>query len=258
MNGRNRNGVYSWRASFAHVSGREASRQDTRATWCKTAAREPAPNNLNYRVNNGIPNQLTMFINDYPKTTWMRADGFFVQQRWTRERLSLQGALRLDIAQAGRPHSRWARPGSCRHRSCFRTPRSWTATRTSVRARRPPTSVRHREDGAQGVLGHVPGIDRTGGPYTVGNPTSRIAQTVARSWTDANGNLNPDCELLNPVAQDLRASGGDFCGVLRPELRDGHVQQQRGSRSARGLGRATRRPSADRLRSARSVPAGVR
>ena len=53
---------------------------------------------------------------------------------------------------------------------------------------------------------------RTGGPYTVGNPTSRIAQTVSRSWTDANGNFTPDCDLLNPAAQDLRASGGDFCG----------------------------------------------
>ena len=24
----------------------------------------------------------------------------------------------------------------------------------------------------------------------------------------------PDCDLLNPAAQDLRASGGDLCGVM--------------------------------------------
>jgi hypothetical protein len=38
--------------------------------------------------------------------------------------------------------------------------------------------------------------------------------SVSRSWTDANGNFVPNCNLLNPSAQDLRASGGDFCGAL--------------------------------------------
>jgi len=35
-----------------------------------------------------------------------------------------------------------------------------------------------------------------------------------RSWTDANRNFVPDCVLLNPAQQDLRPSGGDFCGTL--------------------------------------------
>jgi hypothetical protein len=47
-----------------------------------------------------------------------------------------------------------------------------------------------------------------------GNPVSLLAYTANRSWTDANGNYNPDCNLLNTSAQDLRASGGDFCGAL--------------------------------------------
>ena len=37
---------------------------------------------------------------------------------------------------------------------------------------------------------------------------------VTRAWTDANRNFVPDCDLLNPNVQDLRASGGDLCGVL--------------------------------------------
>ena len=37
---------------------------------------------------------------------------------------------------------------------------------------------------------------------------------VTRAWTDANQNFVPDCDLLNPAAQDLRASGGDLCGVM--------------------------------------------
>ena len=48
---------------------------------------------------------------------------------------------------------------------------------------------------------------------TVGNPAG-ITNTVTRAWTDANGNFNPDCDLLNLQSQDLRSSGADFCGVV--------------------------------------------
>jgi hypothetical protein len=37
--------------------------------------------------------------------------------------------------------------------------------------------------------------------------------STPRNWTDANGNFFPDCDLKNPAQQDLRASGGDVCGV---------------------------------------------
>ena len=60
------------------------------------------------------------------------------------------------------------------------------------------------------------------GNYANTNPTLRMPQTtsvfgtagVTRAWTDANHNFVPDCDLLNPAAQDLRASGGDLCGVM--------------------------------------------
>jgi hypothetical protein len=48
------------------------------------------------------------------------------------------------------------------------------------------------------------------GPGTAGLPVPQ----ANRSWTDANRNYVPDCVLLNPAQQDLRASGGDFCGAL--------------------------------------------
>ena len=58
--------------------------------------------------------------------------------------------------------------------------------------------------------------------YSLSNPAARIAGSpvlgapppVTRAWTDSNGNYKPDCDLLNPNAQNLSASGGDICGVL--------------------------------------------
>ncbi len=60
------------------------------------------------------------------------------------------------------------------------------------------------------------------GNYANTNPTLRLPQTtmvfgtagVTRAWIDENQNFVPDCDLLNPDAQDLRARGGDLCGVL--------------------------------------------
>jgi hypothetical protein len=59
------------------------------------------------------------------------------------------------------------------------------------------------------------------GTYANSNPTLRMPQTtsafgtagVTRAWTDANQN-HTDCDLMNAAAQDLRATGGDQCGVL--------------------------------------------
>jgi hypothetical protein len=46
------------------------------------------------------------------------------------------------------------------------------------------------------------------------NPVNRLANIVTRTWTDQNRNFTPDCDLTNVLAQDLRAAGGDLCGVV--------------------------------------------
>jgi hypothetical protein len=57
--------------------------------------------------------------------------------------------------------------------------------------------------------------------YVINNPAldgrngrggPRFVTTTSRTWTDANGNFLPDCTILNPLAQDNRATGGDVCG----------------------------------------------
>jgi hypothetical protein len=51
------------------------------------------------------------------------------------------------------------------------------------------------------------------GNYSALLPSARIDLTQTRTWTDANGNYVPDCDLLSGAAQDLRATGGDFCAA---------------------------------------------
>ena len=51
---------------------------------------------LTYRTQNGVPDQFTETINRFPQSQRVRFDAFYAQEAWTRGRLTLQGALRLD------------------------------------------------------------------------------------------------------------------------------------------------------------------
>ena len=50
--------------------------------------------------------------------------------------------------------------------------------------------------------------------YILSNPITRIATTASRSWTDSNNNFVADCNLRDPLAQNLATSGGDICGQM--------------------------------------------
>ena len=44
----------------------------------------------------------------------------------------------------------------------------------------------------------------TASNYSLGNPTSRLATNVTRTWTDADGDWKPDCDLPNQQRRDPR------------------------------------------------------
>ena len=54
---------------------------------------------------------------------------------------------------------------------------------------------------------------QNGGLFIASRPSGRLQTTTTRSWTDANKNFVADCDLLNGAQQDLRSTGGDFCGA---------------------------------------------
>ncbi len=60
-------------------------------------------NDLWYRFNNGIPNQLTQTINPWVNDARAGWDAVFAQEQFTMGRLTLQGALRFDVASSWFP-----------------------------------------------------------------------------------------------------------------------------------------------------------
>ena len=214
-------GSYNWRASASYVTGAHSLKigyQGTlmtdNQTWFSNSQ------NLAYRLNNGIPNQLTMYISPYQRDSRAAFTALYAQEQWTAGRLTVQGALRFDKA------------------------RSWFPAQEEGPTRFLPTAITFPETNGvdsykdltprMGAAYDVFGNGKTAlklnvGKYLEGvgiqlnyanpNPTLRVPgtglpRTVMRTWTDANGNFQPDCDLLNPLANDRRSSGGDFCGVI--------------------------------------------
>jgi hypothetical protein len=215
---------YLWKGSVSYVTGTHSLKvgyQHTLMTDDRTWMTNTQ--DLTYRVNNGVPNQLTQSISPWVNDGRAAWQALFAQHQWTRGRLSVQGGMRFDRAWSWFPAQR---QGPSRF-----LPQPMVIPETRGIDSYKDVTVR------MGAVYDVSGTGRTAlkvslgrylegvgvsGNYANTNPTLRVPRTtpvfgtagVTRAWTDANRNFVPDCDLSNPAAQDLRERGGDLCGVL--------------------------------------------
>jgi hypothetical protein len=206
-------GVLSWRGAASYVTGRQSLKVGYQAEHqISDGFSYTNTQFLDFRVNNGVPNQLTQNINAFEQKSRVRFDAFYAQEQWTLGRVTVQGALRFDYA------------------------RSYFPEQTVGVQRFLPTSVTYpRSDGVTGYKDVAPrggvawdlfGTGKTsikinagkyvqnansGLTYTALNPSGRLTTTVTRTWTDRDGDFVPDCDLLNPLAQSTTV---DFCAQM--------------------------------------------
>jgi hypothetical protein len=192
-----------WNASATYVTGSHSWKAGYIGAFYWDT-RNPAGNNqdLQFRVNNGVPNQLTELLTPYRTDTRVRMNALYIQDQWTRGRLTVQGALRYD-------HSWSYYPAQQLGPTVFL-----------------PTPLVFPE--TQGVLGYNDIDPRVGvaydlfgngktaikvnvgrylemavagnGNYSALLPSARIPTSVTRSWTDSNKNFIPDCNLQSALA----------------------------------------------------------
>jgi hypothetical protein len=208
--------VYNWRAAATYVTGRHSAKVGYLAQFIDNKFPNPRQNDywLSYRVNNGLPNQLTMTAGPAEVHTHVSTGSLYAQDQWTSKRLTVSGAIRYDHVWSHFPQQQLgpnpffptavvyeASDGVSYHDI---TPRFGAAYDVFGNGR---TAVKVN---IGKYLVAADGSSITGGLL---NPLSRVSTTANRTWTDTNRNFRPDCDLRNPQAQDLTASGGDFCGL---------------------------------------------
>jgi hypothetical protein len=209
-------GAHTWNGTATYVRGPHTMKFGYQGAW-HVDDRKPSTNNhnLTYRFNNGVPNQLTQTLQPYETSSRVRYNAFYAQDQWTRGRLTLAGALRYDNSWSYYP------PQQIGPTRFLPEPLVFPASKGVIGY--------HDINPRAGVAYDVFGNGRTAVKFNMGRyleaavnnngnysslfPAARIDVSEPRTWTDANQNFVPDCNLMSGAQQDLRATGGDFCGA---------------------------------------------
>ena len=230
-----------YRASLAYVTGAQNMKVGIETYNNISTRNYQRGDSLQYRFSNGVPNQITMLLSDFTEEAHVRNIGFFMQDRWTLKRFTLQGGIRYENASSGSPEQ------------------------VIGPSRMVPTPIVFPEQDIVkgyndityrgGVAVDVFGTGKTSlkinagtymdpaqwaGIFIEPNPARRqfgggVPPQTTRSWGDANRNYIPDCDLLNPATErGVRAE-------RQPELRavgdaDLHLRSGAAGRLRRAAG----------------------
>jgi hypothetical protein len=211
----------SWRASASYVTGSHNMKAGYQGSFLVADSEfDTNVSQLAYRFSNHIPNQFTYRLPSFQTADRTKVTALFVQDTWTRNRLTVQGALRYDQASSYSP----ADHNGTSLTSPFNAAPIVLERTNGVSAYR---DISPRFGVAYDVFGNgktavkfnygrylAPATNDT--IYTQNNPANRIVgynnTPVNRSWTDTNGNYLVDCDILNRAAQTV--PGGDTCGAV--------------------------------------------
>jgi hypothetical protein len=174
---------------------------------------------LQYRTNRGVINRFTLRLPDWQTAGRTAQHSLYIQDQWTIDRLTLQGAVRYDHAYSWSPAE-----GNGTLKTSPYNPQPISFERT--------VSVRGYDDITPrlGVAYDLFGTGKTAvkfiagkyldaatndGNYTVNNPANRVQTSMNRNWTDNDRDFVIDCDVLDFRAQSPATTRSvDTCAAV--------------------------------------------
>ena len=192
---------YSYRAAMSYVTGSHAIKYGFNRTHGYLDENQYTLNPVAYRFNNGVPNLITERATYRVKTNLDNDLGFYAQDRWTVGRWTVQGALRFDYFSTSVPEQHLG-------------PEPITPNRNITFPAQDIISwkdLTYRSGFAYDIFGNgKTALKVAFNKYLLGqtlnglgrdpNPIVALPTNVTRTWTDANRDYVPQCDLVSPLA----------------------------------------------------------
>jgi len=201
----------TWKAAMSYVSGSHNMKWGYQAGYMSNKNTTWVGRQISYRFNNGTPNQLSQRVGTNETSNSLLYNGVYIQDQWTRGRLTLQGAVRYETA------SSWAPAGE--NGILFDNEFGGPVLLARTEGVRGYHDITPRMGAAYDVFGtgrtalkvnvaqYLQGA-YTGDAYTISNPGSTLVTTINRQWSDGlnlpagtpgRGDYVAQCDFMNPA-----------------------------------------------------------
>ena len=177
---------------------------------------------LAYRFNLGVPNQFTFRLPEWHQSDRTGTAALYVQDKWTRGRLTLQGALRYDRAWSFTPAefngTDLTSPFNAAPISFPETPGVDSFNDITPRFGAAYDVFGNGKTALKFNIGHYLDAATNDSEYTSNSPAARIVRTGTRNWDDRffpvgdprRDNKVIDCDIMNFAANgECPAATGD-------------------------------------------------
>jgi Carboxypeptidase regulatory-like domain len=196
----------SFKASASYVTGSHAAKvgMDLQRGYFGRGNYTNAMNDVQYRTNGYIPNQVTIFAPIAGHKSRLNYNmGIYAQDRWTMNRLTLGGGVRFDLQNESTEDftantTRWTPNRNTFYPAVKNVP-NWRDVNPRINA-----SYDLFGNGKTAIKASASrGVEQDSIRYAdANNPGNTVSTTAARTWRDTNFNFVVDCNLLNPEAND--------------------------------------------------------
>jgi len=191
----------NYRVSMSYVTGSHNMKVGYQGAYMIAKTPRFVGQQIAYRFNNGVPNQLTQYIGESQSSNRVLPHAVYAQDQWTQGRLTLQGGLRYEYVTSFFPEGE---NGYDAHRfgSAFQFPRTDGVTGYHDITPRMGGAYDLFGDGRTAIkvsMSKYLQAAYSGDSYTVANPAVSLVTSTTRGWTDADGDFVADCDFLNPA-----------------------------------------------------------